>query len=97
MRRAANNRSIPVDIVRDDPELAKVFAGMAVYNHGRITVAYKVGVAFDLKIDYGNPRGVERLMVQPFAISRGARLTFDTIQLLDDPIDADSNENKRLR
>lgn len=66
-----NNRSIPVALVEDDPELAKVFLGMAVYNHGRITIAYRVPMKMTISV------GNTELMMYPFAVEARSRVVLN--------------------
>lgn len=75
-----NNRSIPVSEV-DDPELARVFKGMAVYNHGSISVAYRMPVSFMIRI--GNTRySPHRILLEA-----GSKLVIDVEPLSTGVID----------
>ncbi len=71
--RAAPLISVPIDI----PEpMGDVFAGLALYNTGTLTVAYKVGVAFVLEAGIGD------LMMHPLALAPGERLTINVRQVI---------------
>lgn len=65
--------SVPIDIPKP---MDDVFAGLALYNTGTLTVAYKVGVAFVLEAGIGD------LMMHPLALAPGERLTINVRQMI---------------
>lgn len=55
--------------------MADIFAGLALYNTGALTVAYKQSVAFVLRVG-----GMGDLMMHPLALPAGHRLEIDVLR-----------------